>query len=67
MEVSNSYKWKVAKKNEMDELQRSKTWDLMEIPKDKKVVSWKWVYKLKKQFDDTIQNYKLRLVAKGYS
>ena len=51
----------------MDSLERNKTWDLVELPKDMKVVSCKWVYKLKKGVDDKFKRYKERLVAKGYS
>jgi len=52
-------------KEEMDALERNKTWDLVELPKDKKVVGCKWVYKLKKGDDDKIERYKERLVEKG--
>ena len=34
---------------------------------DKKVVSKKWVFKLKKGVDDKVAKYKSRLVTKGYS
>jgi hypothetical protein len=44
-----------------------KTWDLVELPKDRKVVGCKWVYKLKKGVDGKIERYKAILVAKGYS
>ena len=67
MEVFDSDKWKVAMKEGMDASQRNKTWDLVELPMDGKVVDCKWVYKLKKGFDDIVQNYKEKLVAKGYS
>ena len=54
-------------KEEMDELVMNKTWDLVELSKDMKVVGCKWVYKLKKGVDDKFERYKARLVAKGYS
>jgi hypothetical protein len=52
---------------EMDALERNKTWDLVELPKGRKVVGCKWVYKLKKGVDDKVKRYKARLVAKEYS
>jgi len=54
-------------KEEMDALERNKTWDLVELPKDGKVVGCKWVYKLKKGVDDKVERYKSRMVEKGYS
>ena len=64
---SNSDKWKEAMKDEMKALERNATWDLVEIPRDRKTVGCKWVYKLKKGFDDKVERYKARLVVKGYS
>jgi hypothetical protein len=52
---------------EMDSLERNKTWDLVELLKDMKVVGCKWVYKLKNCVDDKVEMYKARLVEKGYS
>jgi hypothetical protein len=64
---SNSDKWKEAMKDEMKALERNSTWDLVELPRDRKNVGCKWVYKLKKGVDDKVERYKARLVAKGYS
>jgi hypothetical protein len=43
IKVSESAQWKKDMKEEMDALERNKTWDLLELPKDKKVVGCKWV------------------------
>jgi hypothetical protein len=64
---SNSDKWKEAMKDEMKALERNATWDLVELPREKKTVVCKWVYKLKNGVDDKMEKYKARLVAKGYS
>jgi hypothetical protein len=64
---SNSDKWKEAMKDEMKALERNSTWDLVELPRDRKIVACRWVYKLKKGVDDKVERYKARLVAKGYS
>ena len=48
-------------------LVKNGTWDLVELPKDRKTVACKWVYKLKSGVDDTEDRYKARLVAKGFS
>jgi hypothetical protein len=67
IKVSKTAKRKEAMQKEMDSLERNKTWDLVELPKDMKVVGCKWVYKLKNGVDYKIQRYKERLVEKGYS
>ena len=67
IKVSHSAKWNVAVKVEMDVLERNKTYDLVEIPKERKVVGCEWVNKLKKGVDDKVERYKARLVEKGYS
>ena len=48
IKVYESAQWKKDMKEEMDALEMNKTWDLVEFPKDRKVVDYKWVYKLKK-------------------
>jgi hypothetical protein len=64
---SNCDKWKESMKDEMKALERNATWDLVELPRDRKNVGCKWVYKLKKGVEDKVERYKARLVAKGYS
>ena len=40
---------------------------MVEIPKDRKNIGCKWVFKLKKGVDGKVERYKARLVTKGYS
>ena len=51
----------------MNSLAKNKTWDLVELPEIRKVIGIKWVYKFKKGFDDTVLNYKCRLVVIFFS
>ena len=51
---------------EMNSLNKNKTYDLVEFPKGKKVLRNKWVFKLKKVGDKLVK-YKARLVVKGFS
>ncbi|KAG8472509.1 hypothetical protein CXB51_035268 [Gossypium anomalum] len=52
----------------MESLHKNRTWDLVKLPKGKKVVRCKWVFK-KKEGTPGVEEprYKARLVAKGYS
>jgi hypothetical protein len=52
---------------EMEALEKNRTWDLVPCPKGKKVVDYKWVYTVKQDANGQIKRYKARLVARGYS
>ena len=52
-------------KDEMDSLLGNQTWDLAELPKGKKALHNKWVYRLKNDHDGS-KRYKARLVVKGF-
>ena len=53
---------------EMESLHKNRTWDMVRIPKGKKAIQCKWVFK-KKEGTLGVENarYKTRLVAKGHS
>ena len=52
-------------KNELSSIQKNGTWDLVPLPKSKKALPCKWVYKIKHSSSDKL-TYKDRLVAKGF-
>eukprot|EP00262_Sarcandra_glabra_P002867 TRINITY_DN13256_c0_g2_i3.p1 TRINITY_DN13256_c0_g2~~TRINITY_DN13256_c0_g2_i3.p1 ORF type:complete len:150 (-),score=28.25 TRINITY_DN13256_c0_g2_i3:17-415(-) len=49
----------------MDSLYKNQTWELTKLPKGKRAIGCKWVYKQKSESGGT--RYKARLVAKGYA
>ncbi|GKV48371.1 hypothetical protein SLEP1_g55195 [Rubroshorea leprosula] len=48
-------------------LEKTSTWDLVDLPTDKTLVGCKWVYKIKTHYDGSVERYKARLVAKGFT
>ncbi|KAG8501344.1 hypothetical protein CXB51_003537 [Gossypium anomalum] len=64
----DSEKWMFSMQEEMESLHQNKTWDLVKLPKGKKTVCCKWVFKKKERTPGVEEpRYKARLVAKGYS
>lgn len=49
---------------EFEALSSNHTWGLVALPKGKKVICCKWVYKIKLKADGTIERYKARLVTR---
>ena len=56
--------WKKAMDDEYDALMKNKTWHLVSTKKDSNVIDCKWVYKIKRKADGSIDRYKARLVAR---
>ena len=59
--------WEVAMKEEISALHKNETWDLVPKPEGVKPVSCKWVYKVKRKSNGSVDRYKARLVARGFS
>lgn len=59
--------WLQAMQSEIDGLKSQKVWDVVEMPVDKNVVDCKWVLRVKRNSDGSIQKFKARLVARGFS
>ena len=52
---------------ELQALENNKTWDLVSLTKEKKPVGFRWIFTIKYNFDGSLERYKVRLVAKGYT
>ena len=46
---------------------KNDVWDIVPKPEGKSVVSSKWIYKIKHTTDGSIEKYKARFVARGFS
>lgn len=63
----DSNEWKTAMQSEYDSLIKNQTWILVEKPKHQKLIDNKWVFKVKRHPDGTIERYKARVVARGFT
>lgn len=65
-EAKESKEWTLACEDEIKSINKNRTWDLVHLPLGAKPIGLKWVFKLKRNSDGSINKYKARLVAKGY-
>ena len=54
-------------KEEFILLHKNNTWELVDLPPQRKLVQCKWVFKTNFSADGSPLKYKTRLVSKGYS
>lgn len=59
--------WKIAMDKKIKQLNDNRTWTLCELPKNRKAIGNKWVFKTKLNSDGTIEREKARLCAQGFS
>jgi hypothetical protein len=58
--------WKKAMDEEFGALAKNKTWHLVPPKKGSNIIDCKWVYKIKRKQDESLDRYIARLVAKGF-
>ena len=63
----NSPEWIAAINAELDSLQEHGTWEYVPRPKDKPIVSCKWVWHVKVKSNGSVERFKARLVARGFT
>ncbi|KAJ4721050.1 Retrovirus-related Pol polyprotein from transposon TNT 1-94 [Melia azedarach] len=65
---TESTQWLAAMGDEMESLHKNQTWELTKRPRDKKIITCKWVYK-KKEGETSVEGikYKARVVARGFT
>jgi hypothetical protein len=52
---------------EHQSIMKNDVWEIVPRPKEKIVVTSKWVYKIKDASDISVDKYKARFVARGFS
>jgi hypothetical protein len=64
---STSNQWMKATNEEIKSMKTNQVWDLVDLLLGLKAIGNKWVFKIKRKADGSIERYKARLVAKGYT
>jgi len=59
--------WRKVIQCEISTLESNQTWETILLPINKTVLGCNWVLKIKYNVDETIERYKARLEAKGYT
>jgi hypothetical protein len=59
--------WVDAMVEECDSIVKNSVWDIVPRPIDKSVVGSRWIYKVKQVVDGSVEKYKARFVARGFS
>jgi hypothetical protein len=67
MKTSESEKWLEAMESEMKSLAKNNVWELVPLPKGRKLVDCRWVLGRKYNSEGKPDRYKARLVAKGFT
>jgi hypothetical protein len=66
-EVACEQVWQDAMTEEYQSILKNDVWDVVPRPEGKSVVTSKWIYKIKHVVDGSIEKYKARFVARGFS
>ncbi|KAJ0494958.1 putative RNA-directed DNA polymerase [Helianthus annuus] len=65
--ASKDSHWVTAMHDELTALRNNDTWDLVQRPAHLNVVGSKWIYRIKYKADGSVDRYKARLVAQGFT
>jgi hypothetical protein len=66
-EAIQKKEWVDAMTEEYQSIIKNDVWEIVPRPKNKDVVSSKWIYKIKHATDESIEKHKARFVARGFS
>jgi hypothetical protein len=65
-EALSDENWKSAMDNEFSALMKNKTWHFVPPQRESNIIDCRWVYKIKRKTDGSLDRYKARLVVKGF-
>jgi hypothetical protein len=59
--------WVKAMNDELDQIEKNNTWEMVHRPEGKNVIGYKWIFKNKLNEQGQVVRKKARLVCKGYA
>lgn len=66
MSGEEAHEWEEALANEIASIEGNNTWERADVPKERKALSTKVIFKKKFNADGTVSRYKARLVVRGF-
>ena len=66
-EAARQQVWREAMVEEYASIMKNDVWEVVPRPKGKSVVTSRWLYKIKYAADGSIEKYKARFMARGFS
>ena len=66
-EAAQKKQWKEAMIEQHQFIMKNDVWEIVFRPKEKSLITSKWFYKIKHEVDESVDKYKERFVARGFS
>ena len=66
-EATKKKEWKDVVIEEYQSIMKNDVWEIVLRPEKKYVMTSKWIYKIKHAADGSIEKYKARFIARGFS
>ena len=66
-EAASQQFWREAMQEEYSSIMKNDVWEVVPRPEGKSVVTSRWLYKVKHAADGSIEKFKARFVARGFS
>jgi hypothetical protein len=66
-EPSKDEHWVKSMNDELDQIEKNNTWEMVHRPKGKNIIGSKWIFKNKLNEQGQVVRNKARLVCKGYA